>query len=1551
MSANTPVTLNAATNLDDPWGITFDSSGDLYIGTWDGYSGVDVISPTSQLIFGQSVSANTLASLARVKSMIRNPRYLRFDSSGNLYIMGDEGLYALNGPAAIAIGPAVSFAVNSVNDAPLADPSGTTCVSTDAGACTLRAAVQAADNASGPATITLPAGTYTLSIPSTTGDDPSTGDLDVDGGSVTITGAGSGSSIIDANGIDRAFAVQDSSSLTISGVTIEHGAQPDASPSDNSSDSGIGGAIYNDGSLSVTDSTFSDNSSEEGGGVVYADDDATATSITNSIITGSAVGDDDGGAVDVDAGTLTLNGDTITHSTADGDGGAIYVNDSGSIAISGTTISESVANGRGGAVFARDSGSLSIADSTLDDNISDGQRGGAVYVDGVTTTTISDSTISNNSSGDDQGGAIYVDEGSLAVANSDFANDNAGAGNGGGIYLDDADLSVTSSTFTGDSGGNGGAIYLQGDDTPSITSTAFSGNHATEGSGGAIDDSDGNLEISSSTFSGNDSSNNGGAFFYSSGDDLALTNDTLDGNQAASGGGAIFLDDSAESGTIALLNNTIVNNAAYFGGGIVNPEYANTIENTIVADNSGGVSSYGGGDCYSEVSTDNAGSADVGGNIDSDGSCFSSSTPGDVTNVDPSLAPLAQNGGAVQTDATYSNSPAVGPGVSSPLACPTTDARGVTRTDTCDSGAYQDSSLSAPPSSTLNTLPSSPTFFVDDNTDAPLVDPSGTICDSTDGDTCTLRAAIQAADNLGGAATISLPAGTYTLSIPSTTGDDPSSGDLDVINTASITLTGQGASNTVINANGIDRAFNVQGGSSLSIAGVTIERGAQPEVSVGSHSSDAGYGGAICNDGSLSVTDSIFSDDSSAYDGGVVFADEDATATSITNSIITGSTVGDGSGGAVYVDAGTLTLSGDTITHSSATGEGGAILEDGSGSLTISGTTISGSVASSNGGAIADEGSGAFGISSSTISDNITHDEVGGAIYDDGDAGISISGSTISNNSTGNDSGAAIYDNGGLLTVTNSTFAYDNSGDGNGGAIFTNGEDLSVTGSTFTGDEGSSGGAIYVDGMSGTAVQSIASSAFSGNQATDSDGGAIYDDYGDLQISSSSFTGNEATYYGGALYDDSGDGLALTNDTLDGNQTVGLGGGIYFGDPAGSGTIALLNTTIARNVAYRGGGIAYPEYADTIQNTIVADNVGVGDVDGGNDCYSYSATDNGGSADVGGNIDSDGSCFSSSTPGDKTTVDPLLAPVALDETSGTAFDALLSGSPAIGAGVTTPLTCPATDQIGQQRGSFCDSGAYESTHATGGGGGSPPTGPTNAPAPITATVPATTFGMPTSITASSTTSLTLTQTSGGASEAILVPAGALPSGTTVTVYPVVETAPLVAQVPAGSSYVLSFAVTWQAPDGTSPNATTPITVTITDPDIVIGDTIYETTSTGLVAVGTATANGTVTITFSSDPTFLAVHKNAVAKPRLTASKVKGSPVVGRSVTLKIVGTGFYGTPKITSNETGTKVTVSHVSATLLTVRVKVKAGSRKGAHTFTIHLADGRSCKVNYIVK
>jgi hypothetical protein len=167
-------------------------------------------------------------------------------------------------------------------------------------------------------------------------------------------------------------------------------------------------------------------------------------------------------------------------------------------------------------------------------------------------------------------------------------------------------------------------------------------------------------------------------------------NDTLEANHATHGG-ALGLESAGEPPPeFVLLNDTIVRNVAEEGGGLApagGSGYPDLqIENTIVAANAGG-------DCSGAGSTDNTSTADEGGNIDGDGSCFSDGVTGDRTDVAEAalgVAEVASNGGLTESDALLAASPAIGAGVDTPLACPDTDQRGTSRSGLpCDSGAYQ----------------------------------------------------------------------------------------------------------------------------------------------------------------------------------------------------------------------------------------------------------------------------------------------------------------------------------------------------------------------------------------------------------------------------------------------------------------------------------------------------------------------------------------------------------------------------------------------------------------------------------------------------------------------------------------------------------------------------------------------------------------------------------------------------------------------------------------------------------------------------------------------
>ena len=321
-----------------------------------------------------------------------------------------------------------------------------------------------------------------------------------------------------------------------------------------------------------------------------------------------------------------------------------------------------------------------------------------------------------------------------------------------------------------------------------------------------------------------------------------------------------------------------------------------------------------------------------------------------------------------------------------------------------------------------------------------------------------------------------------------------------------------------------------------------------------------------------------------------------------------------------------------------------------------------------------------------------------------------------------------------------------------------------------------------------------------------------------------------------------------------------------------------------------------------------------------------------------------------------------------------------------------------------------------------------PSGPRNAPPP--SGLPSSDFGAPSSVTVSCPASTTVAQSVGSESATVTVPAGALPCLSALSIYPIADTNVLVAMSPVGQSYVVSLAVSWLAPNGSSPLALTPLTMTISDPDIVVGDTIYVLTSSGLKAVGTATTNGVAMISFSNDPTFMLTHTNQVAQAALTVTRVTGTagrtltlttsggsgtgPVsyvvsngtatscvivgdtlratksgtcvvtatkaadanynsvsseatsiffrpalrairvtaavwTGRTVVTGVLGTGFYGRPRVTSNAPGTRVTVLRVQGTRLRIEVTVSRSTRHGVHTFTIIFAHGDRVTVHYL--
>src|SRR6266542_3198398 len=265
-----------------------------------------------------------------------------------------------------------TFTVISTVDAVDANPGNGVCASVSAG-CTLRAAIQEANaTPGGNAEIMLPAGLYTLTLAGSSENAAATGDLDITK-SVTITGAGVGQTIIDGNSIDRVFDIRNVGIVVhISGVTIRNGATAESSGFDNG-----GGIRILAGQVSISGSVVTENSASGGdfnvGGGIYIEGQSSLT-VSNTTVSNNSA--DQGGGIYADldvSGTVSINGSTINNNTAlttgFGAGGGIYIQFGGNVSITNSTISD---NGhedglQGGGIYIQ-GGSLSLKSVTISGN-------------------------------------------------------------------------------------------------------------------------------------------------------------------------------------------------------------------------------------------------------------------------------------------------------------------------------------------------------------------------------------------------------------------------------------------------------------------------------------------------------------------------------------------------------------------------------------------------------------------------------------------------------------------------------------------------------------------------------------------------------------------------------------------------------------------------------------------------------------------------------------------------------------------------------------------------------------------------------------------------------------------------------------------------------------------------------------------------------------------------------------------------------------------------------------------------------------------------------
>lgn len=251
-----------------------------------------------------------------------------------------------------------------------------------------------------------------------------------------------------------------------------------------------------------------------------------------------------------------------------------------------------------------------------------------------------------------------------------------------------------------------------------------------------------------------------------------------------------------------------------------------------------------------------------------------------------------------------------------------------------------------------------PVFTVNSALDQIDDDVTDGVCHTAAG-TCTLRAAVMQANKISGAgATIILPSGTYTLTRPIVTTDADDSGDLNLSTPASgnpvINIVGAGPSTTIIDGSQIDAIFNVENTRTANISGVTIRNGYANGL--------PSYGGGILNEGNLSLSNVVVSNNFATVGGGIATF----RSLSIINSSVINNSATNYGGGIYSEQAGPTMIIASTIAFNTALGGAGIS----SNALTMVNSTVANNIATENGGAIYEFSSTPPNIYNSTIAFN-----------------------------------------------------------------------------------------------------------------------------------------------------------------------------------------------------------------------------------------------------------------------------------------------------------------------------------------------------------------------------------------------------------------------------------------------------------------------------------------------------------------------------------------------------------------------------------------------------
>jgi hypothetical protein len=294
----------------------------------------------------------------------------------------------------------IEFLVNSTEDAVDADLVDDLC-DADPGPevkCTLRAAVIQSNVTPGKQTIRLQPLIYRLTIAGANESQGLAGDLDLTK-DVDIIGSVAGKlrSTIDATGLGHRVFRNAGAHVSLQQLTITGGGVTSPTGPAGALE---GGAIFNQGLLTISDSVIRNNSAVRGGAIFDSASltiERTTISDNRTIPSGTATAPNGGGIAS--RNIVILRDSTIENNTSAGSGGGLSVEQGGTIQIERSLIAGNSAQVRGGGINVEPvlGGSMVIDNSTLSANHAASQGGAISALNSNFSVVLRASTIAGNS--------------------------------------------------------------------------------------------------------------------------------------------------------------------------------------------------------------------------------------------------------------------------------------------------------------------------------------------------------------------------------------------------------------------------------------------------------------------------------------------------------------------------------------------------------------------------------------------------------------------------------------------------------------------------------------------------------------------------------------------------------------------------------------------------------------------------------------------------------------------------------------------------------------------------------------------------------------------------------------------------------------------------------------------------------------------------------------------------------------------------------------------------------------------------------------------------